>query len=262
MIPFLVASLLVIVPFDHSEWDRFLKKFVNEKGEVNYLAAHKESALLDAYLTKLKQIPAGEFKGWPREEKIAVLINAYNAGIIKLILTHYPVKTVMNIPGFWDQEAIELGTPRVYSLNQIENEELRKGFRDEKILFALSKGAKGSPRLRQEAYTSLHLEGQLYLATREFANDETKNQIEPGKKKLHLSKLFKWYADDFLLNWGNFPEGNKWDPEETAVLSFFAHYLEDSKKVEYLKEGEYKVGYSTFDWHLNEWSQGSDKTKS
>lgn len=233
---------------------------MNEKGEVNYSAAQKDPALLDAYFEKLKTVPPHSFKDWPREEKIAVLINAYNAGVIKLILAHYPPKTIMNIPGFWDQQVIEFGggeslssqeEKTIYSLNQIENGYLRDMFRDEKILFALSKGARGSPRLRQEAYTGPHLEGQLYLATREFANDQTKNQIEVGKKKIILSRLFKWYGGDFLINWGDFPEGNRWDPQEMAVLSFFAHYLEDPKKVQFLKEETYKVKYETFDWRLN-----------
>jgi len=35
LIPFLFFSLLAVVAFDHSEWDQFLKKFVNEKGEVS-----------------------------------------------------------------------------------------------------------------------------------------------------------------------------------------------------------------------------------
>jgi len=271
LIPFLIFSLLAAIPFEHSEWDRFLKKFVNDKGEVNYSAALQEPRLLNRYLTRLKRIPVKELFHWPREERMAVFINAYNAGIVRSILDSYPVKTVMNIPGLWEQRTIPVGSSSgkkkkkkvfFYSLNQIEKEVLKMEFRDEKTLFALSKGAKSSPRLRQEAYTGPHLEGQLYLAAREFVNDARQVKIEPGKKKIHLSKLFKWHADDFLFNWGDFPEGNKWAPEETAVLSFVVHYLEDAKKVEYLKEGEYKVAYLDFDWRLNEWQEAADKTNS
>ena len=270
MISFLLVSLLAVVPFDHSDWNQFLKKFVNEKGEVNYSAVKKDPKLLNSYLAKLKNISSQEFIQWPREEQIAIFINAYNSGVIKLVLNHYPVRTVMNIPGFWEQQSVELSTykqgaqgePNVYSLNEIENVVLKKRFRDEKILFALSKGAKGSPRLQQEAFTGTHLEGQLYLATQEFVNNPKQNQIEPGGKKLYLSRLFQWYGNDFLLNWGDFPEEKKWNPQEMAVLSFFAHYLQDSKKVEYLKEGEYKVRYSSFDWQLNDWLPAAGQTKS
>ena len=248
------------VPFDHSKWDRFLKKFVNEKGGVNYRAAQKEPGLLETYLEKLKSIPADDFKEWPREERVAVLVNAFNAGVTKLILKHYPLQNFLDIPGAWDQPAVQIGTsdkapvPQAYSLNQLQNGILRGGFRDEKILFALSTAAKGSPPLAREAYVGPRVEGQLYLATRAFVNDETKNQIVPGKEQVVLSRLFKWYGGDFLLNWGDFSPDEKWNPQEMAVLSFFAHYLEDPKKVEFLKEGKYKVKYEVFDWRLNDWS--------
>lgn len=252
------------VPFDHSSWDQFLKKFVNEKGEVDYQAARKDPALLNAYLGQLKAISAEAFDAWPREERLALFVNAYNAGTIRLVLDRYPVKRVMDVPGMGDQAIVQIGRvrkdkPTTYSLNQIQNEFLRSEFRDEKILFALCSGAKSSPRLREEAYVGPRLEGQLYLAVREFVNDGTKNRIVPGQKKIVLSRLFKWYANDFLLNWGNFPEEIRWKPEEMAVLSFLAYYLQDSKKVDFLKEAKYKVKYEIFDWTLNDWRRGQEK---
>jgi len=252
-----------LVPFDHSEWDQFLKRFVNEKGEVQYRSALKERQSLDAYLEKLKSIPGKALRGWPREERLALFINAYNAGVIKLVLDHYPIRNMLDIPGVWELPAVSIGThirsgsPVLYSLNQIQAGLLRKGFRDEKILFALSSGAKASPPLQREAYEGAKVEGQLYVVTRRFANDETRNRIEPEREKVVLSRLFKWYGNDFLLNWGDFPEEPKWDPQEMAVLSFFAHYLEDTKKVEFLQDGKYKVKYEVFDWRLNEWVEGA-----
>lgn len=247
--------------FDHSEWDQFLKEFVNEKGEVNYRAAKEKPAHLENYLQKLKSIPETEFNQWPREERIALFINAYNAGLIQTILKHYPVKNVMAIPGIWEEHSIQMtlpplsDKPRAYSLNQIQKEVLIQQFRDEKILFALGNAAKGSPSLQREAFVGPRLEGQLYLATRKFVNDPARNRISTASKKIILSRIFQWYGGDFLLNWGNYPEEERWKPQERAVLSFFAHYLEDSKKVEFLKEGEYKVKYDSFDWRLNDWQK-------
>ena len=262
--------------FDHSEWDQFLKKYVNEKGEVNYQAAQKDPSLLNAYLDKIRSIPLSQIDQMSREETLALYINAFNAGVIRTVLGRYPIKTIMNVPGGWEQASVQIGRKKkklkpmekegkvmleedvrsaklTVSLNEIESNFLRKTFKDEKILFALSRAAKGSPRLREEAYTGSKLEGQLYLATREFVNNEAENQIRPGEKKIVLSRIFKWYGRDFMVNWGNFPEEIKWDPQEMAVLSFFAHYLNDPQKVEFLKKAKYKVKYSTFDWRLNDW---------
>jgi hypothetical protein len=207
---------------------------------------------------------------------MALLINAYNAGVIKTILSRYPVKSPMDIPGVWDQSLVQIGrktrksklpgepslsagasdwseASHVHSLSQIELM-LRRGFRDEKIIFALSRGTKSSPRLRRDAYTGPLLEGQLYVATKEFVNDNQENQIVLGEQKIMISRIFQWYAGDFLVNWSNFPEEVKWNPQEMAVLSFLAHYLNDAQKVEYLKDAKYKVKYSIFNWRLNNWS--------
>ena len=241
--------------FDHSEWNQFLQKFVNAEGEVDYQSAFKDRTLLVRYLRKLHAISPQEFKKWPREERLALFINAFNAGVVKSILRRYPVKTVLDIPGFWDNGIVLIASKargNTYSLNLILEQILRRQFRDEKALFALVYGAKGSPRLRREAYDGRRLEGQLYLAVKEFVNDGTKNEIKVGEKKLVLSRLFKWYGKDLLLNWGNFVEEVKWDPEEMAALSLVVHYLEDPAKVKYMKESEYKVKYALFDWRLND----------
>ena len=248
------------LPFDHSEWDRFLKEFVNEKGEVNYRAAKEKPELLQKYLSRLKTIPEDEFNQWPREERAALILNAYNAGVIQAILLHYPVKNPMAISGIWDEQSVLITTlasgdkARAYSLNEIQRDLLLKQFRDEKILFALCNGSRSSPPLQKEAFTGPRLEGQLYLVTRQFVNDEKKNQIDLTHKKVVLSRIFQWYGRDFILNWRDYPEDERWGPDRKAVLSFLAHYLEDSKKVEFLKEGEYKVKYQSFDWRLNDWA--------
>ncbi|MBI2166902.1 MAG: DUF547 domain-containing protein [Candidatus Omnitrophica bacterium] len=231
-----------------------MKKAVNETGEVDYLKAKEESALLQVYFRKLRKIPAQPSWGWPREEKIAVLINGYNAGVIKLILDHGPVKSVNNIAGFWDFPIVPVGR-NSYSLNQVQDDLLLRQFREEKVIFALTSGTRSSPALRREAYTGPKLEGQLYLAVRDFVNARPENQIELGGKKVTLSRLFKWQARHFLMNWGDSPGEGSWDPLERATLSFIAHFLEDPKKVEYLREGGYRVKYTPYDWQLNKTSK-------
>ena len=66
------TSIRVAAPFDHSAYDRLLKKYVNDKGLVNYKGLKANAADLkafDAYLTMLsknRRRPAGVSPSrWP-----------------------------------------------------------------------------------------------------------------------------------------------------------------------------------------------------
>lgn len=243
--------------FDHSSWDVFLKKFVNEKGEVNYQAVKRDPSLLEGYLTKVKSVDGSAIDGWIREEKIAFWLNAYNAALIKQVIESYPVKTVQQIPSFWDITVVRLKSEDKnkmgFSLNDIRRKALLDVFHDEKIHLALSLAAKGGPRLSREAFTGAKVEGQLFLITRQFVKDPSFVDVEPGRKKIRISRLFKWYGQDFKLDFGITEPLEKFSPSETAVLSFLAFYLEDEPKKDYLQEARFKIEYPPFDWSLNEW---------
>ena len=269
---FILAFIVAAAPlhaavkaFDHSLWDSFLKKYVNGEGEVDYSAVKKDpSALLD-YLKLTSQGEPPKF----REEGIAFWMNVYNAGVIRLVLEHYPVTNVQKIPGFWDITVIQTATygivrgadgsqkvkrgKKQYSLNGIRIKELIKTYHDEKIHLALSCGARGCPPLQRQAFTGENVEGRLFLAARSFVNDPKEVEIVPGKKKIKLSKILEWYGKDFNLDFGTPEKIGKFTNDEMSVLSFLAYYLEDEAKVEYLEEGRYKIDYLPFDWSLNDW---------
>ncbi len=244
--------------FDHSAWQKFLQSFVNEKGEVDYRGVTKDPSLLVAYLNKIAALSPQDVtetnEAWPREERLALLINLYNASIINAIRQHYPVHEMHNIPNVWEIQNIKYG-PKKLSLDRLKLENLIGVYRDEKIYFALACGAKACPRLIQEAYTGPRVEGQLFLAVREFVNDPNRNRIIPGKKKIEISRLFQWYGSDFNLDFGVFENDRGLPPSEFSILSFLAYYLEDAAKVTYLEDGNFKIKYLPFDWSLNEWNR-------
>lgn len=252
--PFFLSSVFAQTPgFDHSLFDQFLKKVVNERGEVNYPAAAQDPSLLKDYLEKLKQVDEAALRQqWPREEKLAFWINAYHAGIIQAVLNHYPVKSLLEIPSVWDIDAVQVGSHH-YSLNNLRQRELIGVFRDEKIDTALACGARSCPAFSREAYTGPRVEGQLFLAAQRFVNDPALNLIEPQAKKIQISKIFKWHAKDFKLDFSSEERDLRFSEEEYAVLSFLANYLKDESKVQYLEESRYKIKYLDFDWSLNEW---------
>ena len=88
----LVSRSTAVAPIDHSAFDRLLKKYVNEKGLVNYKGFKSEEKEFNQYLDMLSKNPATD--SWPKNEQMAYWINAYNAYTIRLILDHYPVKSI------------------------------------------------------------------------------------------------------------------------------------------------------------------------
>lgn len=239
-------------PYDHSLWDSFLKKYVNEKGEVNFAAAKQDPKLLNDYLAQLRTLNEIDFAQWPREEVMALWINAYHAAAIATVIKHYPVKSMQDIPSAWDTEVLQL-TNRGYSLNFIRKEMLLSQFHDEKVHFALSDMTKSGPVLSRDAYTGPLLDGQLFMAARKFVNDPERNVILSSKKKVELSKIFKWYGADFTFNFGKPDNDRGLSREEFSFLSFISYYLENAEKAGFLEEGRYKIKYLPYDWSLNDW---------
>ena len=258
LVIFLVAGrpfpvLALDKPFDHSVWDQFLKKFVDAEGNVDYAAVKQDPSILKKYLKQLAAIEEEDVKAtWPREELMALGINAFNVAVINAVIQHYPLKSIQDISGVWEDNAyVSLGEEG-WSLNRLRFNFLMDTFRDEKMHAALACGAKSCPRLRQEAYTGGKVEGQLFLAARDFVTNARWNQVEPGSKELKLSRLFKWYAKDFRLDFGTAENDRGLSDDEMAILSFVAHYSDDPAKIEDLEKGNYKIKYLPFDWSLND----------
>lgn len=239
-------------PFDHSTWDRFLKKYVNEEGDVNYTAVKQDPALLNEYLEQLRLIPWPSLREWPREELMALWLNAYHAALIKNVLKYYPIKNIHEAPGFWDEDVLNLGQ-RLFALNEIRTSHLLKTYRDSKMHTVLSFAAKGGPLLERDAFSGPTVEGRLFQAARRFVNDPKKNQIVPGEKAVFISKIFQWYPGDFTTSFGVFENDRGLSLQDYAILSFIAYYLEDDEKITYLEDSKYKIKYLQFNWELNDW---------
>jgi hypothetical protein len=255
------SGLQAATSFNYSVWDAFLKKNVNEKGEVNYRSIKKDPKDLNDSLAAFTAVKEAEIAFWPREEALAFWINVYHAAMINLVVENYPVTSVQKIPSFWDIASFHFGKrtkiQRQYSLNDIRMKNLIGVYHDEKIHLVLSMAAKDGPKLMREAFTGPKVEGQLFLLTREFVKDPAHVDVTPGRKKIRISKIFNWYGRDFRLDFGTSESRSRFSESENAVLSFLAYYLEDEAKGEYLQEGNYKIEFPSFDWSLNDLKSGT-----
>lgn len=226
--------------FDHSALDGLLARYVDEAGFVDYAGLEGEAGRLDAYIDSLASAP---FDDLGRDEKLALLINAYNAFTLRLILDHWnggALKSIQDIPGNrrWEDVRWNVGG-NVWSLNQIEHEQIRPKFAEPRIHFALVCAAVSCPPLRAEAYTAARLEEQLeaqaiYAHTHDrwFAHD-------PAAKTVRLTMLYNpsWYGGDFEQVAG-------------SALEYAARYSADLRAA--LDAGEPpRIEWIDYSWDLN-----------
>lgn len=181
--------------FDHSAFDALLKKHVSMEGWVDYAALKGDASLLDAYITSIGE---ASFDQLGRDEKLALLINAYNAFTLRLILDYYPIESIKDIPADmrWEHVRWKLGS-QTLSLNQLEQEHIRPKFKEPRIHFALVCAAVGCPKLRNEAYMANRIEEQLQDQADYCHRGKRWLRFEPGSDTIYLTRLYQWYGDDF-----------------------------------------------------------------
>jgi hypothetical protein len=75
-----------------------LKKYV-ANGKVAYSELAKDPSL-KSYLDSLSSIPQADYNSYSKEQKLSFLINAYNAFTLKIILDHYPMKSIRKLAFF------------------------------------------------------------------------------------------------------------------------------------------------------------------
>lgn len=221
--------------FDHSTLDALLEKHVSEHGWVDYDGLKKDAAKLDAYVAALAKAPFAELG---RDEKLALLINAYNACTLRLILDYYPIDSIKKIPDAkrWKHERWNLGG-NTWSLNQIEHEQIRPKFKEPRIHFALVCAAVGCPKLRNEAFTAKRLDEQLEEQTRYIHGHDRWFRFDGDRNTVYLTKLYDWYGSDFTQVHG-------------SVLKFASRYVPDLKQA--LDAGRKpKTRWLDYDWALN-----------
>lgn len=238
--------------FDHAVWDGLLRTHVQARDGgratvVDYAGMAADRDRLRQYLASLSSISAQEFAAWPDPDRLAWLINAYNAWTVELILERWPdldsirdLGSLLRSP--WRRSFIPLLGETV-SLDDIEHAWIRGQFVEPRIHFAVNCASIGCPALRPEAYVAERLESQLEDATRKFLADRTRNRVEDGR--VWVSEIFKWYRQDFEAGWQG----------ATSMGQFLARYGDaiglapaDRQR---LADGDMPIRHLDYDWRLN-----------
>jgi len=211
---------------DHSVWDKLLKKYVSDDGDVNYKDFKTDAEILNNYINYLStKIPT---ENWNKQEKMAYFINVYNTNTIKLIIDHYPIKSIKDIKNPWSKNRIKIGFED-FSLSDIENKILRK-MNEPRIHFAINCASKSCPRLINKAFNSENVDALLDQAAKGFIADPEKNSIT--EHSLQLSKIFQWYKSDFTTS--------------GSLIDYINHF--STVKI----QTDASIKYLDYDWSLNE----------
>lgn len=203
LILFIISANLYASSFDHnhSVYSIVLKNIVVQKQyttQVDYKKLKKDPSLLNEYLNEISKVTKKEFDSFKKNQKLSFLINAYNAFTLKLIIDHYPIKSIKDIGSFfsspWSKDFFTLFGKET-DLDTIEHDMIRKWFDEPRIHFAVNCASIGCPALQTRPFLSGNLEKQLEESTKQFLSDPSRNRYKDGI--LEISPIFKWYGKDF-----------------------------------------------------------------
>jgi Protein of unknown function, DUF547 len=225
--------------FDHSKFDRILKVYVDDQGRVDYNGIAKDP-MFQEYMQSLKTVDVDNMS---RDGQLAFWINAYNAVTIDKVIKWKPEKSVREtlIPGVWTSTKFfttreNTVASRQLSQDDIENDILRKQFHDPRIHFAIVCASSGCPPLPHFAYTEANVQEKLDQETRKYLASDRGLRIDRADNTLYLSKIFDWYAGDFVAKSG-------------SVIDFIKPYLSDEARA--FLERKPKIAYLEYNWALN-----------
>jgi hypothetical protein len=220
---------------NHNEYDRLLKKYVNDQGLVNYGAWKQNAADLSALDEYLRQFAAKADNAAQGNEKTASLVNAYNALVLHWILSSYPTESIWQLKDSFSAKRHDIGGRKV-SLDDIEHGTLRPliGYRTHAVLVC---AARSCPPLQRFAYAGNRFDEQDDAAYRVWFAREDLNKFLPSEKKVEISSIFKWFKRDFDSVGG--------------ISKILGRYAPVPVR-EFADSGNYNIKYLSYNWGLND----------
>ena len=222
--------------FDHAAYGAFLKQVVKPGGWVDYARAKQLEPELNQYLLALGDVKLDTLSSY---EQFALLINAYNAFTLKMIVENPGIRSILEVPASrgWTQRGWLINRTAV-SLEELEHRYIRERFTDAREHFALCHGALGSPPLRPEPYTGAGLVDQMNEQARLIMGDPRHMEWLPARRTLRINYLFDRYRSDFA------------DTDEDLARAL-VHWL-PAEVVEALQANHIvRFDYIPYDWRLN-----------
>lgn len=224
---------------------------------VSYDALGNHSSALDAYLETLGDTDPETLATATKGARLAFWLNAYNACMLDLVGSHYPIKragsgglrlrimngiigrpanSVWQIEDVFTRKHCRIARkPR--SQDEIEHQKLRPTG-EPRVHFGLSCASESCPALAPKAYTADAVDRQLDQRVRYFLADKRHFYIErEGEPVVHVNELLEWFKEDF----GGMD----------GVREFLASYLPASDAA-LVRDPATRFQFIEYDWRLND----------
>ena len=190
--------------FEHTAFDSLLAKFARESRDgivrVDYAAWKRSTADRSVLRRYIDALAAADPQGLGRDEQFAFWANLYNALTLDVVLDAYPVTSIRQIKpvlfalGPWKKDMVRVSGVDL-SLDAIEQDILRKGWRDPRVHYSVNCASISCPNLPLRAWRGAGLSPALDAAARAYVNHP--RGVRFAGEALVVSSIYKWYAADF-----------------------------------------------------------------
>ena len=227
---------------DHSKWQKILDSYVveHESGinRFNFQALKEDPKNHESLIDYVLQLSELDPRTYSKSEQLPYWINLYNALVVYLVFSRYPVESIRDIKlGQASADSLDIKIANVMdqrlSLNDIRNGILRPIWQDNRVHYVLNSASLGCPNISKTAITGENVEELLEVGAKEFVNDSRGVKIQDNQ--LIISRIYDWYKADFGEN-------------VKGVMAHLLNYAEPKLAEQLEPFSEYKT---TYDWSVN-----------
>ena len=232
---------------DHRAWAAFLGRYATSDrlGVVRLPYARISAAdrqALFGYIGVLERTTVSRLR---RAEQLAYWVNLYNALTVKVVLDHYPVKSIRDIRlgggltaaffgGPWDAKLLRIEDQMV-SLNDIEHRILRPLWNDPRLHYVVNCASTSCPALPRQPLTAATADEIMNRAANAYVNGAY--GVRRQGADIWISSIYRWFREDF-------------GGTDATVLAHLARYATGDLAAT-LSRGP-RIVNDFYDWSLND----------
>jgi hypothetical protein len=189
------ANAAAALPAIARDYALILRARVHD-GRVDYSGLRaRDRAKLGGVLDRMAMIDDAAL---PPKQQLAFRIDLYNATVLAAVCDRYHAGYSVAEKDYALFHAPLVRRPGGrMTLDSLEKAYIRGIFRDPRVHAALCCAAVSCPPIAANAYLAMPVDSALDANIRRFVTDPARNTIDVRAKKLVLSHIFDWYADDF-----------------------------------------------------------------